>query len=137
MAVDITKVRFDQEIRVDNVLNLPEFFAAIPETRRAGYWSFGLDEYGFSEEWERPIAFVMGWLDDCNSVGGTYGKGIVRSWVDENTWDNFHLRWEREHFDQLAALVGWLAPESEMTAEEIARIPGPLDVPLFSEGGAA
>lgn len=131
MSVDITKVDFDQEIQIRNQVNLVDFFKAIPETQRAGYWHFDVNEYGFDTEWERPIAFVMAWLDDRNSVGGAHGPGISRSWVDENTWDNFYCKWEEDHFIQLCEAVPWLAPESILSPEDIARIPGPLDVPLL------
>jgi hypothetical protein len=127
------RVDFDVEIRVDTAVDLVRFFTELHESGRGDYWRLDIEQWGFDEEWERPVAYVMAWLDDDISVAEAAGKGVVRSWVDTD-WRS--VRWVEKQFDQLVAAVPWLHRAEPLSDEELARIPGPNDVPLFPKAVA-
>lgn len=124
-----TKVDFDFSVRISTTIDLIAFYAEMPESQRAEYWNHDIAEWGYDAEWERPIAYAMAWVDDGGDVMEPMGRGVVRSFVDTDWSDG--PRWSEEDFDALAAGVPWLDRRERLSPEDLARIPGPNDVPLF------
>lgn len=110
-------------------VDLVEFYKRMPDYQRKAYWSLNLHEYGFENEHERPLVYVMSHLDDQVYVSEPTGSGISRSYVDVDWYDSAYL--EEEDFLVLIEEVPWLQPEYMIPEEDRARTPGPLDVPLF------
>jgi len=132
------KMRFSADLRIEVNVEMADHFRSMPTQQHANYWNLDIAEWGFEEEWERPLAWVMSWLDDTientpfDSVPGADFGGTTTDWNDARTSDNFQF-WTQEHFDYLVGIVPWLEPYDHQPPdrEDLFRIPGPKDVPLF------
>lgn len=134
----LPKMRFSADLRIEVNVDMVGHFLKMPTQQHANYWKLDIAQWGFEEEWERPLAWVMSWLDDTidntpfDSVPGADFGGTTTDWNNVRTSDNYRF-WTEEHFDQLVHLVPWLKPydTEPPDREDLFRIPGPKDVPLF------
>lgn len=140
-------VEFEQKITVTQEVNLDRFFESLDEHERGEYFKTDLSEFGYSHEFERPLAYLTAIADaDVTTILGHY-KGVTER-VDNDYADSrvtrrdgvrakFEVRqWTPADFDALAATSPWIKPEipwDDMTEEQrtdLLRAPGPNDVPL-------
>lgn len=139
------KVGVSGTIRVDVEVDLVAYFNAIPPSVRDAYWALDrrdLQHWGFDQDHERPLAFLLGDLD--GDVGTLhFGATGVRDRSDVCVeWGDVGYGWTEDHYHRLLAFVPWLRPpdidpeDEEAYEHALARRPGPMDQPLFPERGA-
>jgi hypothetical protein len=140
-------VEFEQKVTVTQQVNLDRLFESLDEHERAEYFKTDLTEFGYSHEFERPLAYLTALADaDVTTILGHY-KGVTES-VDNDFAESRvtrrddvrakfeHREWTRADFESLAVTAPWIKPEipwEDMTEEQrtdLLRAPGPNDVPL-------
>lgn len=135
---DLPKLRFPGSLHIEVEMDLAEHFSKLSTTFHRDYWEMNLADWGYNEEYERPLAWVMSWLDqdmENADIGRAAPGGTNRP--SEIEWDAVHTSdyhpWTEKHFERLISLVPWMAPKEEgeePSREDLARIPGPNDVAL-------
>ena len=140
---DLPKLRFSGSLHIEVEMNLAEHFSKLSTAFHSDYWEMNLADWGYDEEYERPLAWVMSWLDqdmENASIGEATPGGTNRA--HEIEWDGAHTvghnPWSESHFNQLISLVPWMVPaskdeEDEERREDLSRLPGPNDRPLFGK----
>lgn len=123
-------------------------FANLSERDQQRYRTMDIAELGMEHEWERPLAYL--WPDDdvlpMNMIPGHGGRGLWSD-IDESdirvtargevTVFGRENRWTEDDFNLLKEEVGWLRTfhavkdNPDATPEDLSRIPGPADVPIF------
>ena len=140
-------VQVTATIKVRQNVDLVALFATMDERDRQRYRNLDIADLGMESEWERPLAFV--WPEEADVVPLTLAPG-ARSpvWgdiddatvrVEQRDGEAVYGReaqWSRADFDALIARVPWLRSFHEslsrtLSTEDLARIPGPDDVPMF------
>ena len=142
---DLPKLRFSGSLHIEVEMNLVEHFSKLSTAFHSNYWDMNLADWGYDEEYERPLAWVMSWLDqdlENASIGEATPGGTNRNHeIDWNeVYTSAHNSWSESHFDQLISLVPWLVPatrdeEDEERREYLSRLPGPNDVALPGPDG--
>jgi hypothetical protein len=135
---DLPKLRFSGSLHIEVEMNLVEHFSKLSIAFHSNYWDMNLADWGYDEEYERPLAWVMSWLDqdlENASIGEATPGGTNRSHeIDWNeVYTSAHNSWTESHFDQLISLVPWLVPPpdvGEISREDYFRIPNDTDVAL-------
>jgi hypothetical protein len=145
------QVSFQTSVNLDAEVDMVTYFTHLPESWRKGYFETDLDNSGYGEEWERPLAYLVSLMSE-NAMGlGVFDRGIKAGFGDgdieddwrikrrvrmepEDQWDS-EVNWTEKHFSDLVEQVPWLDPErwsadQERRAEMLSRMPGPYDVPL-------
>jgi hypothetical protein len=138
---DLPKLSFSGSLHIEVEMDLVEHFSKLSTAFHSNYWDMHLIEWGYDEEYERPLAWVMSWLDqdmENASIGEATPGGTNRS--HEIEWNEVRTRgmsrsnsWSESHFDQLISLVPWMQPTKaagELTREDLFRIPSDTDVAL-------
>lgn len=135
---DLPKLRFSGSLHIEVEMDLYEHFSKLSTAFHSNYWEMNLADWGYEEEYERPLAWVTSWLDqdmENASIGEATPGGTNKSheieWNGVRTSDSYH--WSEEHFERLICLVPWMVPqeeEGEPSREDLFRIPGPNDVAL-------
>jgi hypothetical protein len=116
-------------------------------SEQQAYWTTDLTEWGYDQEWERPLAVLLAWdqpdvsfglggveclYDDTIDIEVSDVRVKVRNHVEvPHSADRNARRWTEADFRLLGGLLPWLAPEEPLSPEDLARLPGPLDSPLF------
>lgn len=160
-----------QEVRVTTKVDLVGFFASLNVVEQSVYADTNLHEFGLTEEWQRPLAYLYNCLDvdvEAPSVGGFAASDVsVDAILDDRVTrrpGSDCVRFGAREFSTgdyatLVASVPWLAEREDAlafertlsdatdpsieaekraaAAAELARVPGPRDVPLFEESAAA
>lgn len=130
LATGQVEVRIDWDVRVDVVFDAVDLFTSWNEASRLGYW--GVDLTGY-EQWERPVQVIT---RHEPAVEGVTGRGVT-VFVDVDATVRYPGRvtgrpeWSEADTKVLTARVAWMQAEARPTPEDLARIPGPLDLPLF------
>lgn len=140
-------VEVSATVRVRQKVDVVALFTGMAEHDRKRYRTLDLAELGMSREWERPAAFLWPEEDDLvplslvsgaqTPVWGDIDMTEVR--LQQRGGNSVHGReaeWTEGDFETLTAQVPWLRDfhaslTKRLTPEELARIPGPDDVPLF------
>jgi hypothetical protein len=136
---DLPKLRFSGSLHIEVEMDLAEHFSKLSTAFHSNYWEMNLADWGYDEEYERPLAWVMSWLDqdmENADIGRATPGGTNRP--SEIEWDEARIacrdigswRWTEEHFERLISLVRWLIPRAELSQEDLSHIPGPNDVAL-------
>lgn len=145
------KVRLEATVRVEQDLDLLRYLQQLPAAGRQRY--MGLDLSGGYEEWERPVVFLspdegdfnMQMVPIINEVSTFDRVDIDESEVEVRfrTGSTGYVfeRFGPEDFNILREHVPWLdhfhtsleAGVEDAAEEDIARIPGPFDIPLDLE----
>lgn len=126
--------------------DLVKFFEGIEQVEHAAYWTLDLTEWGYFEEWERPLAYLL----ECDRPDITFGIGgeaclrdntfdvevdrvsvKARNKVDVPYGERDARKWTESDLALLADHVPWVSRTKPPSPEDLARIPGPLDSPLF------
>ena len=140
---DLPKLRFSGSLHIEVEMNLVEHFSKLSTAFHSNYWDMNLADWGYDEEYERPLAWVMSWLDqDLENAGIGEATPGATNRSREIDWNEVHTlarnSWSKSHFDQLISLVPWMVPAEaagELTREDLFRIPGPNDVALPGPDG--
>lgn len=144
-TANVLVVEVSAEIGVEETIPLADLFNAMSAQDRRQFFDLNLSEAGMDSEWERPLAYLWPDADDLipyTMVPGTvsHPRGVVEE-ADVRVSKRNGVRavghargWTEDDYQVLAGHVAWLkrhAFEQEMNEHERARMPGPLDVPLF------
>ena len=124
-------VRSRVDIRVNHTTDLVTFYRELGKNPHAQqeYWEQDLEG---AEEWERPLSYLASWLDEGIWLEEPSREGGIRTMVDWD-WIDFDRGWSKDRYSMLLAEVPWMVPRESVPPEELARMPGPNDVPLFDE----
>jgi hypothetical protein len=138
----LPKLRFSGSLHIEVEMDLYEHFTKLSTAFHRDYWEMELAGWGYEEEYERPLAWVMSWLDqdmENADIGRATPGGTRKS--HEIEWKEAHVRyltsdyypWTESHFEQLISFVPWMVPPEgdRPSREDLFRIPGPNDEPLF------
>lgn len=111
-------------------VDLVKYLTSLTPAQQVGYWELDLHMWGYADEADRPLAYLASHLDeeedwDCQRLRDI---GIT----GDSDIDDFDLRNPRDKSwrDTLATSVPWLNPAGPPSPEDLARTPGPHDVPL-------
>lgn len=148
-------VEFQYEVRYEQEIDLVAFFSSLGESGRADYLRFVTENDQGYLEWEWPVAYISNWVCEDLYVETSLPQQHTSEQVDiEPDYANWvrHMtgdveprkrydKFDAGHAEHLLAKVPWMAAthkialgqEVEENAAELARIPGPRDVPLFEE----
>jgi hypothetical protein len=153
------EVEIAVQVEVNAKVDLVRYFERLTPAQQKHYMEVELDDNYGGEEWERPMAFLSS--DVENDLGivdvvpfrpfperGSRAPQIVRQTVDvDQEPERVTIRegkvaygrgWTEDDFNSLRARVAWLDKAHaalEEQDEDLARRPGPNDVPLsFREG---
>lgn len=114
---DLPKLRFSGSLYIVVEMDLAEHFSKLSTAFHSNYWEMDLAEWGYDQEYERPLAWVKSWLEqdlENASIGeatpGATNKGHEIDWNEVRT--RARNSWSESHFDQLISLVPWMAEES-------------------------
>lgn len=138
-------VRVQQVLTVTTEIDVAGWFAGFTATQRAAYWATDVaspETGGECAAWERPYAYLTGHAAEATDVLEPMLGDCALATVDETGYEDrvswrggepagLNRYWTEADYDTLVAQVPWLAPEAELTAAELARVPGPLDTPLW------
>jgi hypothetical protein len=126
---DLPKLRFSGSLHIEVEMNLYEHFTKLSTAFHTNYWEMDLIEWGFDQEYERPLAWIMSWLDqDLENAdigratpGGTsYPREINWNQVCTHTGNPADRRkgcWTEDDFNRLISLVPWMVPAEEESRE--------------------
>lgn len=123
----VLTVEASREVEQRADVNLVEFLASLTPAEQKGYWALNLLEYGYQDEADRPLAFLVAWLDESDDWQCAR-RGIVDTGFGPEPMEVRAPRVEGWR-DHLARAVPWL-DRSEPDPEDLKRLPGPHDVPL-------
>ena len=149
------ELRVKVEVEAEAKLDVIGYFNGLHPSAQEEYQEFDLERVGYGEEWERPVAFL--WTDDVDlcSILPTHvitppgQPQIARELIDvtdqqvrldsrggRSVWGQ-DAEWTEADFATLRKAVPWLdawhASQGGYDAEDsedLARRPGPNDVPL-------
>lgn len=121
------KAEFSIEQRTTVRVDLVTYFNGLTALERVQYWDIDLQG---CEEWERPRCYIHEHL-----IEATEGINIPQVAGMTDSGDDIEVddygRAKRDEYDALLAQVPWLDPDNKPTEEDVSRLPGPLDKPLF------
>lgn len=144
-------VRVEAEVRVEQLVDLPAYFQDLSEGERKSYRLFAQQNDEGYAEWELPVAYLTQGFYETLEVNLPFLSSDVADFehVDIDNVETYTAarkgsfvssRFTPEDFDLLRAQVHWLDTvhrvlndEDEASEEDLARIPGPNDIPLFKE----
>jgi len=126
---DLPKLRFSGSLHIEVEMDLAEHFSKLSTAFHRDYWEMHLIEWGYDKEYERPLAWVMSWLDqDLENAdigratpGGT-SKPSEIDWGEVRTEAGRPATrrkgWTEDDFAQLISLVPWMVPAEEESSRE-------------------
>ncbi len=121
------KAEFSIESRTTVTVDLVAYFTALNATDRAGYWAISLNG---CQEWERPRCYIHEHLNEAtDGITIPHATGMTEGFDDLEVDDVGRVK--REEYDALLAQVSWLDPDNKPSADDVARLPGPYDKPIF------
>lgn len=140
-------VEVSATVKVRQSINMVDLFAQMNERDRERYRTFDPAEVGAEASWERPTAFLWPEDDDLIPFQMVSGApGAVRGDIDDARIQlskrgdepvyGRDSDWSETDFETLIAKVPWLRTfhaslDQPVSAYDLARIPGPDDLPLF------
>lgn len=136
-------VVIEQTYTVRTQVDLVSFFEAMDPSQRAEFFALNLASTGHAE-WERPLAYLAVLAETDTEVVepfltqlyaiSTISDGDLGDTVERRGGDlvsGQDRRWSQADYQALCGAVGWLRPPDSPSPEDLARIPGPLDTPMF------
>lgn len=142
-------VEIETEVRVEQLVDLPAYFNGFPEGERASYRHYAEANEGGYADWELPVAYLSQGVYETLEVNLPFlsfdCSDFERSDIDEVRTETraYKGQFVSRHFsiddyDFLRSKVAWLNAvhallngEEGASEEDIARIPGPHDIPLI------
>lgn len=138
-------VRIERRIVAETEVDVVGFFADLDPEGQAAYHALDLSEGGFAD-YERPMVYLTTTLEV--DIWGPEGHRFLSTIDDGDVQDRISYRsgtiatgqqiwWLPADYDALLDAVPWMRPQPAAAADEhgdpaaLARIPGPLDSPLF------
>lgn len=132
------EVIFRAEAVIGITLDLVSFYREMNASERSVYLAWTDDDFWDGSDSLKPIAYLMWRIDqDAELNPGIWrgDAGYVRDHSEITNWDapklrSTYKRWTSADFETLMAAVPWM-DRSQPDSEEVKRLPGPDDRPLF------